>query len=90
MDHMQNEKKIFVQKQLISKSIFQKLVILQKYHLFWLNYDFFSNLCEGWSKNKGSLKHLWRFYLPIIASFTFSSALLSADIYIASYPPEFH
>ena len=57
MDHMQNEKKIFVQKQLISKSIFQKLVILQKYHLFWLNYDFFSNLCEGWSKNKGSLKH---------------------------------
>ena len=39
-----------------------------------------------------SLKHLWfyLFHLPIITSFTFSSALLSADDYIASYPPEFH
>ena len=89
MGHMQNEKHVFVQKQLINKSSFQKPFILQKFHL----YESLSNLCEGWSNKKrfiSSLKHLWRFYLPIIASFTFSSALLSADTYIASYPPEFH
>ena len=78
MGHMQNGKQIFVQKQLINKSSFQKLFILQKYHLFCLNYESFSNLCEGWSK-KDSLKHLWRFYLPAIVSFTFSSVLLSAE-----------
>ena len=51
MGHMQNEKQIFVQKQLINKSSFQKLILL-KYHLFWLNYESFSNLCEGSSKKK--------------------------------------
>ena len=63
MGHMQNEKQIFVQKQLINKSSFQNLFILQKHNLFWLNYnESFSNLCEGWLKKRviSSLKHLWR------------------------------
>ena len=93
MGHIQNEKQIFVQKQLINKSSIQKLFILQKYHLFRVNYESFSNLCDGWSKKKGyfQLKTIvWRFYLSITASFTSSSALLSAHTYTASYTPEFH
>ena len=53
MGHMQNEKQFFVQKQL-TKAAFKNF-LFYKNILFWLNYDKpFSNLCEGWSKKKGS------------------------------------
>ena len=97
MGHMLNEKQVFVQKNLTkADQNLSKTFYFTACQLFWLNYEFFSNLCEGFSAKKGvifSLKHLWRFYLfylPFIASFTFSSALLFADTYITIYPLEFH
>ena len=96
MDHMQNKKQIFVRKQLINADHnFQKLFMLQLINCFsWIMNRFL--ICVRVFSQKrviSSLKHLWRFYLfrlPTTASFTFSSALLSVDTYIASYRPEFH
>ena len=48
--------------------------------------------CVRVSKKKGhfQLKAPMKILSTYIVSFTFSSALLSADTHIASYPPEFH
>ena len=97
MGHIQNEKEDFMQKQL-TKAYHKlwKTFYFTTYQLFLLNCESFSNLCEGLLVKKrviSSLKHVRRFrlfYLPITASFTFSSALLSADTCVASYLPEFH
>ena len=97
MGHMQNEKQVSVQKKLTKADHkLSKTFYFTTHQLFRLNYEYFSNLCEGFLDKErviSSLKHLWLFYLfylPIIVSFTFSPALLSADTYIVSYPPEFH
>ena len=76
MGHMQNQQQVFVQKQLAKADHkLSKTFYFRTYQLFRLNYEFFSNLCEGFLAKKmviSSLKHLWRFYLfylTIITSF---------------------
>ena len=47
MGHMQNEKKVFVQKQLTKAGHkLSKTFYFTTYQLFRLNYESFSNLCE--------------------------------------------
>ena len=75
MGHMQNEKQIFVQKQLINKSSFQKLFSLQKSHTCeeggaHLRISFLNLLMN--LKNKLLLKKLlkWANKIKIILIFT--------------------
>ena len=54
MGHMQNEKQVFVQKQWTKANHkFSKTFYFTTYQLFWLNYESFSNLCEGFLAKKG-------------------------------------
>ena len=55
MDHMQKGKQVFVQKQLTKADHkFSKTFYFTTYQLFWLNYESFSNLCEGFLAKKRS------------------------------------
>ena len=54
MGHMQNEKQVFVQKQLTkADQKLSKTFYFTTYHLAQLNYESFSNLCEGFWPKKG-------------------------------------
>ena len=56
MGYMLNEKQVFVQKQLTKADYkLSKTFYFTTYQLFWLNYEFFSNLCEDFFGQKGSL-----------------------------------
>ena len=97
MGHMLIEKQVFVQKQLTKADHkLSKTFYFTTYQLFWLNYESCANLCESFLAKKtviSSLKHLWRFYLfylLLLYHLHLAQALLSADTYIASYPPKFH
>ena len=61
MGHMLNEKQVFVQKQLTKPDYkLSKPFYFTTYQLFWLNYESFSNLCEGFFGQKrvtSSLKY---------------------------------
>ena len=96
MDCMQNEKQVFVQKQLTKAD--NKLSKTFYFTINWLlqlNYESSSNFSEGFLAKKRIISSLkfyifYLFSLPIIATFIFSFPLLSADTFIARYPPEFH
>ena len=54
MGHMQNKKQVFVQKQLTKADHkLSKTFYFRTYQLF-LNYESFSNMCEGFSAKKRS------------------------------------
>ena len=54
MDHMQNKNQIFVQKQLTNADHkLSKTFYFTTFQLFGLNYESFSNLCEGFLAKKG-------------------------------------
>ena len=46
MGHAQNQKTTFLQKQQNQIISFTKLLILSKYHTFWLSYECFSIFCD--------------------------------------------
>ena len=55
MAHMQNKKQVFVQKQLTKADRkLSKTFYFTIYQPFWLNYESFPNLCEGFLAKKGS------------------------------------
>ena len=55
MGHMQNEKQVFAQKLLTEADHrLSKTFYCITYQMFWLNYESFSNLHEGFLAKKGS------------------------------------